>query len=563
MSALREILASFSFALDDSGLKKADAALSSTIGTIKEFAGALGAGLGLGAIFHFVNGLTEEADALQKQSDALGLSLAEMQEWNYAAMMQRVSGEALAKTLGKLSGGKYDKKALAELGVAAEESGGKMKSGTDLLEDVAEALSKIDDPAKRNGLAMKVLGKSYLQLMPLLQDGAKGIEELKKEFDDLGGGFSPEFAKESDAFGDNIDRMKTVWKNLMILVVGRVLPTLVTLSSRLFQLAAPVMNLIKHGKLLETAFAAVALKGVLFLSGKIGPLGSALKMLSKEFFKVVLPLLVLEDLLVFLAGGDSVIGRLLEKLGGKGTADKVRAWVGDVKKEFLGFIDDLKSRPEKLADDWQVFTTALSADIKSLFGDTFGEMLNIGGGFFVTFIDALTGGWDNFATKTGATWDEFVLMFKIVQHEIAGGFVEMYAGIADGWISILNGLVSGAQMALRMVGKVAHAVGADSASKAIGDVAKGLEYEKGDANLAERVAKARYIDRTSLAGQYDNIQARFNGTSEVHAPVQVNVTVPAGTPADMAKRVGDAAANGTTKGINLSGLSAHTKPGGA
>lgn len=564
MSALREIIARFAFDFDDAGVKKADSAIFGLLGSVKEFAGALGAGLGVGFMFHFVAGLAEEADALQKQSDALGLSMKEMQEWQYAAMMQNVSAEALTKTLGRLSGGKYDAKALAELGVKAEESGGKLKSGTDLLEDVAEGLSKIEDPSKRNAIAMKVLGKSYLQLMPLLQGGAKGIQELRDEFDQLGGGFTEDFAKQADAFGDNIDRLKTVWKNFTIVVVGRVLPALLTLSTRAFQLAPRIIDLVKHSKALETAAIMLGTKGLVFLSGKIGPLGAALKTLSRQFFTVILPLLILEDFLVFLAGGDSLFGRIVDKIFGEDTSEKIRGWVSNVKGEFLGFIADLKSRPGKLADDWQVFTNALSADINALFGETFGGVLNTAGGMFVTFLDLLTGGWDNFKTKSGAVWDEIALMWKIVWSELDLAFLQVAAKIGDNFVNLWNFIVTGVQSSMRLVGKLLEMMGAAGlADKLTGGVVRELEAVKGG-SLNDMVVKARDLDRTRFASDYDAIQARLSGAKppEISARTQVNVTVPPGTPEETAQRVGKAAADGAERGINTAALRAQTVPGG-
>lgn len=563
MGALRELLASFSFDFDQSSLKKVDAGLEATIGNIKNFAGALGAGLGLGAIFEFVNGLTEEADALQKHASAIGVSLAEMQEWNYAAMMQNVSAEALSKTLGRLSAGKYDPKALAELGIAAKDSAGHMKTGTELLGDVADGLTKIEDPSKRNALAMKVLGKSYLELMPLLQEGSKGIEQLRQEFESLGGGYTEDFAKEADAFGDNIDRLKTVWKNFTIVVVERVLPTLVMLSGKFFQLAPRIVELIKHTKLLEAGAIALAAKGLFFLSGKIGPLGTALKLLTRQFLGVVAPLLILEDLLVFMAGGDSLFGRFLENAFGKGTSDTVRAWVNDVKKELLGLINDIRTNPKKVEDDWTVLRTALNKDLsppwlKKLsavseaiarwmnpiglvqtafraLGTTVSEVFQSNITKRVAAVGAELGTWLNPVELMMRAWRAFGDLIIMVGHSV----VDTWRAAFDGIISLFEALFDRMRAPLRLAAKVALSTGA-----------------KGFAADLAAAADFRFAPQAPAGGA----AAALGGDVTNH--VEVNVNVPPGTSADLARRVGKAAADGTQDGLDLNAAYSATVNGG-
>ena len=48
------------------------------------------------------------------------------------------------------------------------------------FELLADRISKIQDPAIRAATAMEVFGKTGTSLLPLMQDGAKGIEALKQ-----------------------------------------------------------------------------------------------------------------------------------------------------------------------------------------------------------------------------------------------------------------------------------------------------------------------------------------------------------------------------------------------
>src|SRR6185503_8496876 len=73
------------------------------------------------------------------------------------------------------------------------------------------------------------------------------------------------------------------------------------------------------------------------LLGRLGLLRAAFITLGRFVMRTVLPFLLLEDALTFLTGGDSVIGRALDKMFGPGTADQVRQWCKDL-LEAIGFM---------------------------------------------------------------------------------------------------------------------------------------------------------------------------------------------------------------------------------
>lgn len=550
MSALREVIAKFGIQVDDAPLQKLNGGIEDAVGMLKKMAGALGAGLALGALKNFAMGLAEEADELNKQSRTLGLSVQALQEWRYAADLSGVSAEDLASTMARLSGGKFDPKAMTKLGVATTDAGGAARDTGMVLEDVADALSKIQNPAERNRLAMGVLGKSYAKMLPLLEGGKDGLGELRKEFAELGGGFSGSFAKQSEDFNDNLTRMKVLWKGVAITLLSAVMPVLLTLSKRFLTLAKPLVATLKHTATLKTLAAAAGIKGLLVLSKAIGPLGQGLKMLLSRFGPLILAFLFLQDFFTFLEGGDSLIGRALENLFGTGTAERVRQWVFAVKREFLGFLDDLKNRPQKLLDDWEVFTTQLKKDVKGLFGDTFGEMLNVAGGMFVTFIDLLTGGWENFEAKTTAIWDGIKLAFGIVWTELQFGFLSVVATVGDAFTSMWNAVLEGASSTVKALRAVlAAAPGTKSMVEGLDRAISSIQSAKGDASMSAAVSSARDAERLQIARQGDAIGSRIAGSTPTVSGGNVTVTVPPGTGADLAQRVGQAAQRGTTQSL--------------
>lgn len=523
MSVLREVIARFGVGFDTKELKDGNAAIVDGLGKLKDFAGALGGALALGAIKNFIGGLVEEADALNDQADALGLSTTELQAWSYAAELGGSSAEKLLAGIKRLQTGVSDK-GLKELGIKTKEATGELRPMQDVVEDVADAIAGIQNPTERNAKAAAIFGKNFAGIVPLLNKGGDGIRKLRAEFEELGGGFTEDFIENAAQVKDETDRLHFIWQSFKVTIAGSILPTVRSLATGLVGLAKPLLAVVRHSEALKAGAIALGVKGLALLSSKIGPLGAAFRVLGGFILRTLLPLIILEDFLVFLAGGDSLIGRAIDKAFGAGTADKVRSWVSDVKKEVLGFIDDLKNRPLKLLEDWQLFTKLLSKDLHQLFGKEWGDLLDGAGSVFVFLIDLLTGGWDNFVTKWNALGEGMILGAKIIATEIKFFFLDTFAALSDKWDEIAN-------KAKTLVGKAPGR--------------KGTAVEEVQALLTK--------ERLQLASEGDSVGARLTGSrggsTTVVAPhkTDIHITVPPGTPATLADRVGKASKDATQK----------------
>lgn len=75
--------------------------------------------------------------------------------------------------------GKGVSKMLAELNLSVTDSAGNMKSRYQMFLDISTAISKIEDPARRTEVAMKLLGKSGAALLPGMKEGGDAIDKLK------------------------------------------------------------------------------------------------------------------------------------------------------------------------------------------------------------------------------------------------------------------------------------------------------------------------------------------------------------------------------------------------
>ncbi|WP_217577318.1 hypothetical protein [Mesorhizobium sp. GbtcB19] len=95
-----------------------------------------------------------------------------------------------------------------ELGIKVKNSNGTLKTNEQLLIEVANAFQKMPDGARKSQIALKLFGEAGAKLIPLLDQGAAGIEEFKKKAAELGIVFTDEQIKQAAKFNDALNELK-------------------------------------------------------------------------------------------------------------------------------------------------------------------------------------------------------------------------------------------------------------------------------------------------------------------------------------------------------------------
>lgn len=228
-----------------------------------------------------VKGSIDAFDATSKLAASVGTTTESLSALSYAADLSGISQEELGSSLAKLaknsaeaaSGTKLQAEAFAALGVSATGADGILKNTDVLLGEIAEKFSGYADGAAKTALAQEFFGKSGAKLIPLLNAGAAGIDELKQEAEALGLVIGGDAAAAAEVFNDNISRVQGVVKGLFNGIAQQLLPTLSNLSSQLVDSA-------KNSGVLDQAARAAA-TGVKFLLSAGVIVGAAFKTLGE------------------------------------------------------------------------------------------------------------------------------------------------------------------------------------------------------------------------------------------------------------------------------------------
>lgn len=160
------------------------------------------------AIAAFAKSGIDAADALEDMSQRLSVSVKDLASFKLAAQLADTSLEGVANGISRLTrsigeaegGNKQLAKSLQELGITSRDP-------KEAFFQLADAVKEIEDPSKRAALLSQVLGKSYMELVPLLSQGGDELRRSAAASD----GFAEAMARlapDASKFNDALDTLK-------------------------------------------------------------------------------------------------------------------------------------------------------------------------------------------------------------------------------------------------------------------------------------------------------------------------------------------------------------------
>ena len=180
--------------------------LTSRVGPLSGALGALAPVATVGGLAALVGKTIEAGDKFRDLSQRTGVSVESLARFNKAAATSGTDIDSVAKSLNKLNRGMVDaattgkgpaSDALRSLGISATDASGKLKNADQVMLEIADAFSKMQDGPRKSALAFDLLGKSGDQMIPMLNEGGKAIESLSVKM-------TGAFAEKADQYSDKL-----------------------------------------------------------------------------------------------------------------------------------------------------------------------------------------------------------------------------------------------------------------------------------------------------------------------------------------------------------------------
>jgi hypothetical protein len=221
--------------------------LTSKFGVPLGILSTIAAGFGIGAIKKAVVGYAELGEEVTKGTLKAGTSAEQYQRMKYVAEQSDTAIEALGLSMGKLNknigaavSGKNDDlvQLFKTLHIPLRDVNGQIRNGVDMLPELAEAFKRNQNPVVQATMGTAAFGKSYQELLPLLNEGAEGIKKNLDRFKMLKGVISAEDLAGAKEFGDKLKDVEIVTKGFQMTIAKELVPVLSPLVEKFIQWAA-------------------------------------------------------------------------------------------------------------------------------------------------------------------------------------------------------------------------------------------------------------------------------------------------------------------------------------
>ncbi|GLK88321.1 hypothetical protein [Pseudomonas turukhanskensis] len=252
--------------------KEADGQLNKLSAGAKEAGAVLAGALSVGAFAVYIKSAIDAADKTDELAERAGVLNSQFAGLQYAAKFASMDGEALAATLGKLNqnaakaanGSKAQAAAFAKVGVSVRGANGDIKSADVLLLELADKFAQLPDGAEKSALAVELFGKSGAKLLPLLNRGGSGIQELINQAKDLGLVLSDEAYKAAGNFNDQLDVLGSVSEGVGQKMAADLLPSLNVITGLMLDVSKNTNLATTSSTFFGGALKGLAAAGIIF-----------------------------------------------------------------------------------------------------------------------------------------------------------------------------------------------------------------------------------------------------------------------------------------------------------
>ena len=369
-------------------------------GSIKLLGGmVLGLEAAAGVFAFWADGVLTGVDALDQLHNISGVAVSDLQELNFVAGQTQSSSAAMESTIRSLgntigSAAQKGSEDFARLGISVRDASGQVKNADVVLDEVRQRFQALGLSVQEQEHFASALGidSSLLQLMGKTNSEMAAMRDRAREL----GTLTAEQTEQADLYKKSLNEMWFGLNSVKQLVAVGVAPQLSIMAENFTQLLADNKDWIVDGiqftvewvgnllAALHRLLPVFALMGAGFFAMKIAALGFA-GAIGLVFSPVVLIaaavvafLVIMDDLIVAMDGGKSVIADFFQEFFGVDIVPVLNGVVGFV-SDTIGIIIGLWTDVgDAMQDVFGGIGKLLSGDIVGAIDDILGAFITLG-----------------------------------------------------------------------------------------------------------------------------------------------------------------------------------------
>jgi hypothetical protein len=408
MPALREVLAAFEIQVETKALEEGTTKLKAFTGIVKESIENLKGGfkfesLGIGDMFSELSTQSKDLRAVTAQ---YGIGLDDLQRLMFQTgkdagelggafrLLEKNISQASGGGKGALEGldegmaglpggGKKAQEAFKALGISAEDL--KNKTPVEIFTATGEAIAGLESPSDRVAASMAIFGRNGAALVPTFLANKDAMRELGEEYDAVGG-----FTEENIQQFKKLDRAKKSeelgWQKIKLLLAEQLLPVFIATRKAVAWFIQGFAKVTARSSSWKIAGVAIAAVLAVMNAGMLKFIANTLRAAAPW----IALFLIVEDIVTFFRGGESVLGDFLNSIGealGIGEIGK------EAQKAFAELVDFIEN--STITEFFQQAWEDIGRIWKFGFGETWAE--------FSAWDEKITAAFLDWATKLPQT----------------------------------------------------------------------------------------------------------------------------------------------------------------
>jgi len=555
MAALREVLARFGVQFDRRQLDRGNRSIENTLGKLQQLGALVAGSLIVQGIKNFVDEIREAGDELDKTSQQLGITTTELQSFRHAAGLSGASAEDASNSLRYLqknlqdaaTGGSTTSEMFDIMGISAKTADGAVRNVNDVLPEIAQHFKESENASEKTAIAMTLLGRSGTKLIPLLNSGSEGIQKMRAELQELGGGLDEDAIRASVELTDTLARLDLAFVSFKSRIATALLPVLDSFAKGLGSVSVALSKALKGTNLIQAALIVLGGAGVAGVLKLVGGFGALLSMINKLIIRIALPILLVEDLITTFQGGDTIIRRVIDGIFGEGQTKRIVDAISSVGENFSQMIDDIQNDRQAFEDNMRRTSQQIEDDFGATAAFVFEAMANA--------LSLIVSDSEEKTSRLTQRWEEFKAIMSAIGDFIAAKFSNAATIIENAFAGLWNNIISKGQSVIESVGGlISNLPGVDDPFEKAREGLEDMKREMGKLDQRDFAAFARLNDNSVPTSGSQELAQRSgaataavasapartsNNTSQtVNNQTTVNMELPPGTSPNNAREIG-------------------------